>query len=123
MKQVIEKLHAHVHVGCKILLAPRKKYMHMCKRACLKSSTAKGVLKIAILKTISGVRWCAIALAHLKRKVQHVMEDKHGAIVLMLEDTHWARLADSIHALIAGMNCYGICHYIATLCFTSTLFD
>ena len=40
VKQVIENLHAHVHVGWKILLAPRKKCMHLCKCACLKSSTA-----------------------------------------------------------------------------------
>ena len=38
-KQVIENLHAHVHVGWKILHAPRKKYMHLCKCACLKLST------------------------------------------------------------------------------------
>ena len=39
VKQVIENLYAHVHVGWKILLAPRKKYMHLCKCACLKWST------------------------------------------------------------------------------------
>ena len=39
VKQVIENLQAHVHVGWKILLAPRKKYMHLCKCACLESST------------------------------------------------------------------------------------
>ena len=38
-KQVIENLHAHMQVGWKILLAPRKKYMHLCKCACVKSST------------------------------------------------------------------------------------
>ena len=30
VKQVIENLHAHVHVGWKILLAPRKKYICIC---------------------------------------------------------------------------------------------
>ena len=39
VKQVIENLHAHVQVEWKILLAPRKKYMYLCKCACLKSST------------------------------------------------------------------------------------
>ena len=43
VKQVIEDLHAHVHVGWKILLAPRKKvHVHLCKCACLKSSTELG---------------------------------------------------------------------------------
>ena len=39
VKQVIENLHTHVQVGWKILLAQRKKYMHLCKCACVKSST------------------------------------------------------------------------------------
>ena len=38
VQQMIEK-HARVQVGWKILLALRKKYMHLCKCACLKSST------------------------------------------------------------------------------------
>ena len=42
MKQMIENLHAHVQVGWKILLALRKKYMHLCKCAGVKSSTAGG---------------------------------------------------------------------------------
>ena len=39
MKQMIENLHALVQVGWKILLALRKKYLHLCKCACVKSST------------------------------------------------------------------------------------
>ena len=40
MKQMIENLHARVQVGWKILLALRKKYMHLCKCAySVKSST------------------------------------------------------------------------------------
>ena len=37
---MIENLHACVQVRWKILLALRKKYMHLCKYACVKSSTA-----------------------------------------------------------------------------------
>ena len=36
---MIENLHARVQVGWKILLALRKKYMHLCKCAFVKSST------------------------------------------------------------------------------------
>ena len=39
VQQMIENLHARVQVGWKILLALRKKYMHLCKCACVKSST------------------------------------------------------------------------------------
>ena len=39
VKQMIENLHARVQVGWKILLVLRKKYMHLCKYACVKSST------------------------------------------------------------------------------------
>ena len=31
VQQMIENLHARVQVGCKILLALRKTYMHLCK--------------------------------------------------------------------------------------------
>ena len=40
VQQMIENLHACVQVEWKILLALRKKYMHLCKCACVKSSTA-----------------------------------------------------------------------------------
>ena len=39
VQQMIENLHAPVQVGWKILLALRKKYMHLCKCACVKAST------------------------------------------------------------------------------------
>ena len=42
VKQMIENLHARVQVGWKILLALRKKYMHLCKCACVKSSSLLG---------------------------------------------------------------------------------
>ena len=35
VKQVTENLHVHVHVGWKILLAPTKKYMHLCVQVCM----------------------------------------------------------------------------------------
>ena len=54
VKQMIENLHARVQVEWKILLALRKKYMHLCKCACVKSSSAQyqKIVFATILKQI-----------------------------------------------------------------------